>query len=280
MASLRKRVRQPATFARSAGGAIIAESKTEPSAIEGRPLNGLSRFNLVVGLVHLAQAAAMIALSNDLTFPITAAFLTGDPVTTRGLPPTEVVFDLPIGPTVAFFLLLAAADHLLVALPPVRRWYEANLRRERNPARWIEYSLSASVMLILIATLSGIWDLAAVIGLFAANSAMILFGWLQEKDHDPGGDMTAFWFGTIIGLVPWMVIGAYLLSGDDAPGFVYGIFVSLFVLFSTFGVNQWLQYRQVGRWRDYLFGERAYIVLSLVAKSLLAWQIFANVLRS
>jgi hypothetical protein len=253
---------------------------TDDGAGTRAELVGLGRFNLIVGLLHLAQAAAMFALSNDLSFPITASFLTGDPVTTRGVPTPEVVFDLPIGPTVASFLLLAAVDHLLMATPPVRQWYEANLRQGMNIARWVEYAISASVMLILIATLSGIWDLAAVIGLFAANSAMILFGWLQEKDQQPGGDLTAFWFGTVIGLVPWLAIGAYLLAGNDPPRFVYGIFVSLFVLFSSFGVNQWLQYRQVGRWRDYLFGERAYIVLSLVAKSLLAWQIFANVLRS
>ncbi len=250
------------------------------ASIDQTQFAGLQRFNLIVGVLHLAQAGVMLALSNDLRFPVTAAFLPGDPVTVRGLPSAEVVFNLPVGATVAAFLLLAAADHLLVALPPVRGWYESNLARSRNYARWIEYSISASVMLILIATLTGIWSLAAVIGLFATNSAMILFGWLQEKDHEPGGDMTAFWFGTLVGLVPWLVIGVYLLSGGDPPGFVYGIFVSLFVLFASFGVNQWLQYRQVGRWRSYLFGERAYIVLSLVAKSLLAWQVFANVLRS
>ncbi|MBK5117955.1 MAG: heliorhodopsin HeR, partial [Thermoleophilia bacterium] len=62
------------------------------------------------------------------------------------------------------------------------------------------------------------------------------------------------------------------------PGFVYGIFFSLLVLFSLFAVNMWLQYRQVGRWRSYLFGERAYIVLSLTAKSALAWQVYAGAL--
>ncbi len=255
-------------------------TRVSRGSVDQGGLVGLQRFNLIVGVLHLLQAGAMIALTNDLTFPITAAFLPGDPVSVRGLPPAEVVFELPVGATVAAFLLLAAGDHLLVALPPVRAWYESNLRRGRNYARWIEYSISASVMLILIATLSGIWGLAAVIGLFAANSAMILFGLLQEKDHEPGGDMTAFWFGTLIGLVPWLVIGVYLLSGGDPPGFVYGIYVSLFVLFSSYGVNQWLQYRRIGRWRDYLFGERAYILLSLVAKSLLAWQVFANVLRA
>ena len=45
-----------------------------------------------------------------------------------------------------------------------------------------------------------------------------------------------------------------------------------------FALVQYLQYKPVGKWSDYLRGERAYIILSLVAKSLLAWQIFANTL--
>jgi hypothetical protein len=64
----------------------------------------------------------------------------------------------------------------------------------------------------------------------------------------------------------------------DAPGFVYGIFISLFVFFNIFALNQWLQYRQLGRWRDYIFGERIYILLSLTAMSALAWQGFAGTL--
>ena len=63
------------------------------------------------------------------------------------------------------------------------------------------------------------------------------------------------------------------------PDFVYGIVISLFLFFNSFAINMWLQYRKVGRWKDYLFGERMYIVLSLVAKSLLAWQIFFGTLR-
>lgn len=66
----------------------------------------------------------------------------------------------------------------------------------------------------------------------------------------------------------------------DQHGFVVGIFVSLFVFFNSFALNQWLQYRQVGPWRSYAFGEKAYLVLSLVAKSALAWQIFAGSLAS
>jgi hypothetical protein len=85
--------------------------------------------------------------------------------------------------------------------------------------------------------------------------------------------------------VPWAAIMIYLFapgspSPAKAPGFVYGIFVSLFILFNIFALNQWLQYRRLARWSDYLVGERAYITLSLVAKSLLAWQVFAGTLAN
>jgi hypothetical protein len=68
------------------------------------------------------------------------------------------------------------------------------------------------------------------------------------------------------------------LKGAEPPTFVYAIIVSLFILFNIFAVNMWLQYRQIGPWRDYLVGEKAYILLSLTAKALLAWQVFAAVL--
>ena len=83
------------------------------------------------------------------------------------------------------------------------------------------------------------------------------------------------------GSCPWIAISIYLFGGPAAPPtFVYAITAVELVLFFSFAVNMVLQYRQVGRWRDYLAGESTYIVLSLTAKSLLAWLIFANVLRS
>lgn len=95
--------------------------------------------------------------------------------------------------------------------------------------------------------------------------------------------MLPFWFGSLAGAVPWIVIVILLVqpgSTSDAatPGFVYGIVISLFLFFNSFAIVQYLQYKQVGRWKDYLNGERTYITLSLVAKSLLAWQVFAGTL--
>ena len=96
-------------------------------------------------------------------------------------------------------------------------------------------------------------------------------------------DWRFFKIGTAADLVAWLVIGIYLLGahvyGSGVPGFVYFIYASLFILFNCFALNMYLQYKRRGRWADYLYSEKVYIALSMVAKSVLAWQIFAGSLR-
>jgi hypothetical protein len=141
-------------------------------------------------------------------------------------------------------------------------------------------------MIVLIAMLTGIVDLYALIAIFGVNASMILFGWIMERVNEPGRPVTwwPFWFGCIAGAVPWIAITIAIVvaqqEGEGVPGFVFGIFVSLFLLFNCFAVNQWLQYRRSGRFADYRFGELVYLVLSLVAKSALAWQVFGGTLAS
>jgi hypothetical protein len=242
----------------------------------------LRRWNVVVGLVHLVQAGVLLALANDLALPVLATFLEDDPVAQQGPASPELVVELPIAVLVAVFVLFAAVDHLLVASPGVVGWYERKLDERSNYARWIEYSISSSIMIVLIAAFVGIWDLAALLAIFGVNTSMILFGLLMERHEDPEtADWSAFWFGTFAGAVPWVILGIYLFTPDaPIPGFVYAIYATQLLLFWSFAVNMALQYAQVGRWRDYVFGEYAYILLSLVAKTLLAWLIFGNVLRS
>jgi hypothetical protein len=182
---------------------------------------------------------------------------------------------------VAIFLFLSAVFHLLISSPGFFERYGRGLAQGRNYFRWVEYSLSSSVMIVLIALLTGISDIAALIALFGVNASMIFFGALQEKYERPGGSLLPFWLGCVAGAIPWIAIGFYLFtpgSAAEPPGFVYGIFFSLFLFFNIFALNMWLQYRRVGRWRNYLSGERVYVLLSLVAKSALAWQVFGGTL--
>jgi Heliorhodopsin len=167
-------------------------------------------------------------------------------------------------------------------LPGVFGRYISGLSEQHNYFRWAEYSLSSSVMIVLIAMLTGISDVAALIGIFTANGAMIFFGAVQERYERPGGSLWPFWLRCVVGIAPWLAVGIYLWSGSttELPAFVYAILVSLFAFFNIFAINMWLQYRRVGRWRSYVFGERAYLMLSLVAKSALAWQVFAGTLAN
>jgi len=243
-------------------------------------LSGLRRWNLGLALLHLVQAIAVLVLASDFAITVTSSYPTGPPGT--AIAAAQPLFDVRIGVAIAMFLALAALDHLVTGTA-VRGRYESDLTSGRNRFRWMEYSVSATVMVVLIGFYAGVTGISAVIGIAGANVAMILFGWLQEVMNPPGRartTMTPFWFGCIAGAAPWVAIVVNLVGAGQVPRFVFGIFVSLFVFFVTFAVNQWLQYRQIGPWRSYAFGEKTYLVLSLVAKSLLAWQIFAGSLAA
>lgn len=237
--------------------------------------------NLAAAALHAVQAVAVVALATDFSLPVTGTYMTGPPGTTAADP--EVLFDIPTGLAVAGFLALSAVAHLVVSTV-WWRGYVADLSRGINRARWVEYALSSSLMMVVIAQLVGIADVTALLAIAGVNAAMILFGWLQEKYEQPGGGgWLPFGFGCIAGVVPWLAVLVYTIapgspSAAEPPGFVYAIIVSLCVFFNIFALNQWLQYRARGRWSDYLFGETVYIVLSLVAKSLLAWQVFGGTL--
>ena len=248
-------------------------------------LKGLRTFNAAMGALHLVQGALMLALSNSFTVPITRSYLSYNEVTERLDVATETICNIRLGPLVAMFLFMSAIAHLLVSTV-LYSWYVRNLERHINVARWVEYAFSSSVMIVIIAMLTGVYDAYTLISLFALNAMMILFGWMMELHNQTTKktDFTAFVFGCIAGIVPWIVIGASLLragieSQGKMPTFVYYIFLSIAIFFNVFAINQYLQYKRYGRWKDYLYGERMYIVLSLVAKSVLAWQVFMGTLR-
>lgn len=253
------------------------------SAMESQ-FRGLRRFNLIMGFLHLIQGIFMIVVSNDTTYPIYTNYLNFD-VATRSLAPNpQLLYELRFGPAVAAFLLISAVAHFYLATIGYTR-YVANLKKGMNPIRFYEYAFSSSLMIVLIGMLTGIWDLGAIILIFTLNATMNLFGIMMEyhNQYTQRTDWTAFIYGCIAGFVPWVVITLYFVGAVNSgeakpPAFVYVIIPTLFVFFNIFAINMVLQYKKVGPWRDYLFGERVYIILSLSAKTVLAWLIFAGTL--
>lgn len=249
--------------------------------------HGLRVWNWSMAVLHFAQGVVMVAISNASSLPVFTSYLKINPDNPMfGVAPTPAHwFDLRLGPAVAAFLFLSAIAHFLLA-GPLRKWYEANLLRGMNKLRWFEYMLSSSVMIWIIAMLCGVYDFWLLVALFSLNAIMNLMGLVMEV-HNQTIDKTnwlPYWIGVFAGAVPWVVIFTYFgaaisSAGVNVPGFVYAIVFTIFATFSIFAVNMILQYKKVGPWKDYLYGERAYMILSLVAKSLLAWEIFSGTLR-
>ncbi|MFH1366741.1 MAG: heliorhodopsin HeR [Patescibacteria group bacterium] len=251
---------------------------------EEKKFKNLRIFNLVMAIFHAVQGVLMLVLSSSFALPVTTAFVKFSPASGKLEPFLNTAFNLKIGPLVAAFLFLSALAHLSVSTF-LYRWYVDNLKKGMNLARWIEYSFSASLMIVVISMLVGIYDGVSLILLFFLNMMMILFGWIMELHNQTTSktNWTSFIFGCLAGAIPWVAVGLYLFGsgspGAKPPTFVYWIFFSIFLFFNVFAINMVLQYKKTGKWRDYLHGEKVYIILSLVAKSLLAWQVWAGTLR-
>ena len=247
-------------------------------------LRGLRTFNFIMAAFHGLQGIAILVISRTFTIPITGNYLTFNKTTQTLEPATAHLFNLSIPLLIALFFFLSAAAHLIIATV-YNRCYNADLSKGINKARWIEYSISASIMMVAIAVLVGVYDFTNLVMIFVLIAIMNLLGLVMEIHNQTTKktNWVSYWIGCLAGIVPWFVIGfCFWLSaeqGSAPPTFVYWIFVSIFVFFSCFAVNMVLQYKKIGPWKDYLYGERAYIILSLVAKTLLAWQVFAGTLQ-
>ncbi|HPR92199.1 MAG TPA: heliorhodopsin HeR [Candidatus Dojkabacteria bacterium] len=250
-------------------------------------LKGLNRFNLIMGGLHFIQAIAVLLLSDPErgVVPVTLSFLKFDQTISKLLPASEQLFTINLAWLVALFFFLSSMAHLFIATV-YREKYESDLMKGINKVRWFEYALSASVMMVAISLLSGIYDLSSLIMIFFLDAIMNLTGLAMEVHNQ--GEKKIKWLdfviGCIAGIIPWIVFGIYVygarqFGGGNIPTFVYWIYVSIFIFFNSFAINMFLQYKKIGAWKNYLYGERAYIILSLVAKTLLAWQVFGGTLR-
>jgi hypothetical protein len=246
----------------------------------------LRRWNGVMAVLHAIQGLLMILLAENVPWPLTRTRYEFYPETETIAPVSVPWVDLNLPLLVAGFLFISALAHTVVATVRYKQ-YVQYLERGMNPYRWYEYSVSASLMIVVIGMLAGVWDGGTLIALFALVAVMNLAGLLMEQRNEGAEqvDWTPYYLGTFAGLIPWIVIavtfiGSVTASNGEFPEFVIYIYVSIFIFFNLFAINMILQYREWWRWEDYLFGERAYILLSLVAKSILAWQVYFGTLNS
>ena len=246
----------------------LSRAAAQPSVV--------GRFRMAhVGLAvtHFLQAVLVLGVASDVVLDVTHE------VGTTG---AATLTSVSVGAAIAAYFLLAALNHGLSATL-LNGLYESDLKLGRNRIRWAEFAVTAPILMLVIALYVGVTDVTALVVVAGATIAMICCGWMQEALNPPtrrATTMVPFWAGAAAAVVPWAIVAGQMLGNADTPEYGLSIFLSLFILWASFGVNQWLQYHQIGPWSDYLYGEQTYLVLSLVAKSALAWQIVAGTSQS
>jgi hypothetical protein len=195
---------------------------------------------------------------------------------------------------IPLFVGLACFDHLCSFL--VCHFRESTARRwlfeiGSNPFRWLEYSLSASLMAVAISILVDVSDVHLWLLIFTGHAVGMGFGQLiellpKEEHTEQSGPHhhirfqtlrhLGWWLGSLSIFTPWLVLACYFFRAisADVPDFVYAAFLGTFVLFCTFGLNAYL-HNVLGLY-DFATAEYIYIILSFTAKTFLAADVFGG----
>ena len=186
---------------------------------------------------------------------------------------------------VAFFII-TACFHLYYYLADgiISNQYSEMIRTQNNWVRWIEYSLSATMMLYIIAFLAGVKDKNVYYLITATNVAMMMQGQWIEQNHAEGKSVLApmaTGFGLL--LAEFAIIyrdfqrrqKAEQVSGFTQPSWEPTAVLVMFLFFATFGfISLYASFTNT----SYYGTEVMYIMASFIAKNWLGRYICAFVL--
>jgi hypothetical protein len=264
--------------------------KAKKSVITSLEFLRLRHWNTWLAGIYALEGAAIFILSAAYSVPVIINYLAQDPINSAVAghtvlsAATRQEFNVSIPGLIAIFFLIAALVHALLATV-YRGRYESELAKGFSIMRWIEYGLGSGLMLVVIGLLSGVYDASTLSALFGLMLVMSLFGLVTELTSTDGRlNWLTYWSGAFVGLVSWLIIGFYAFNasyygGAHIPTYVYWIYGTMLICAVGFALNMYMRCREQGKWVRYEYVERSFMALSLITKTLLAWQIFAGLLR-
>lgn len=278
MATTTKNSRKTNTKAKSATANV---TKSVNSSAQN--FKNLQIWHAVAGLLHALQAVLVVVLGNNFSLPVSANFLTPDALSADKVlvPATRQMFDVRIAWAVASFLAVAAVYHLLVATV-WRRRYETVVASGVNRWRWMEFVLGSGLVLVTVAMLLGVRDLASLVLLFVVNEGVHLMGYMLEAGSNkyprlPLKLAAKFVFGIAFALL-WTVFATNHYGDGNLPNYLYWLIPVGLVCFALFA---WVgfKYNQKASAASFVNVEKSYTLLGLVSKAAVAWIIFFGVLK-
>lgn len=244
--------------------------------------------NILAGFLHLSSAVVFMILKKQ-TFLVTTQ-IDYQTWTCNDLNNTCVItqdrrdaLKLDGIWLIGIFSLISACFHFLAVV--FAEFYISNISQGINIIRWIEYSISAPIMIIVIALVNGVTSLQTLILIFFTTSTVMLIGYIQELFDSSRYPTSTRLSPHLIGWIPYIAVWIVIFitfgtsvsySPSKPPEFVYAIVFTLFALFTTFGLNQSLYI--FGAIESYETSETIYVILSLVSKLTLSWMLFQGML--
>ena len=241
--------------------------------------------NLALGAIYFLQAVAVLIWAKATTVPVFSGHAAYDELSGGLGPAVRHLFDVRLSYLVVLLLLVSAVFHLLQATFR-RKTHEAALKKKISRGRWLHFGISATLMVWVLALLSGINELSLLllIGGFVATSKF--FAYRMEitfnKDKKPTWAILHLAVITAgLALLPLVMskIGTIIFGQTSFGALLYWAYAAVFATFAGFLLVESKYYHKKAPFSDYGYIDRAYSLVYLFGQTALTWLIFAGSLR-
>lgn len=241
----------------------------------------LKVWNWVLAVLALAQGVALFVIGKEALFSVTTSFTTTDALSGSQVGAQRTLYDFNMLWLVAGTLFLVALFHLLQATL-LRKRYEREVSTGVNTIRWIFVALTMAAVMKTVAYVVGITDISTILLIVVACLATGCFAMIREARTSVrrAGVVAA----TLTALAPWLVILIYVIGTNKygeggLDSYVYYLLASTVVIISLFDMNMYMNNKKTGRWVDYLFTEKVYMLVNFALVSAVAWQVYFALLK-
>ena len=186
---------------------------------------------------------------------------------------------------VAFLLSVSAATYFVLSTTGFG-WYIKNIRHRINYMRWLHHAISTSLMIAIVALLSGINSLLSLMMIILVSVAVTMSGLLMEMANERRRNVIWGAYKLAVSLIAsgWLVmmitfLSIYWSTNRSLPAELLALYIIVTVLVATFSITMWFHYKRIGPWKDYLYSEKMYIVVNFLAKTAFAAVMYVGYFR-
>lgn len=249
-----------------------------------------SKVHLVFSVVYLVQLVILVILGGKSWIPITTNYLAYDSLLSSGgqvvhTAGTSRLFDLNIAWVLILMLCVSVISHILFATTYKNR-YLAELKSGGQITNWVLYGVISSFVILVLALLSGVFDLSSLILIVSVNLFASAFGIISYSQTKGGKEL--HWFTQLnaikASLLPWIIIliyiwGTFVYGGNSINAYVYWLYLSVIFMQGCYMYVLNKTNKKQGKFKEIFYSTKILFAILLVMQALVVWQVFLSALK-